>query len=77
MPLEFERQLESIITGTQLNKLKGCTMLLNIPMDSAVVPDARVFLTHLSHLPVEVQIDMLRDATSQITAMVEQAMAGQ
>ena len=52
-------------------------MPLGVPMDSAVVPEARVFLTHLSHLPVEVQIDMLRDATGQITAMVEQAMAGQ
>ena len=52
-------------------------MLLTVSMDRDVVPDARVFLTHLSHLPVEVQIDLLKDATSQITAMVEQAMAGQ
>ena len=49
-------------------------MLLSIPMDSAVVPDARVFLTHLSHLPVEVQIELLRDATVQITVAVEEVL---
>ena len=49
-------------------------MLLSVPMDTAVVPDARVFLASLSHLPVEVQIDLLRDATSQITAAVEKVL---
>ena len=42
-------------------------MTLNIPpIDSAVVPDLKAFIAVLSHLPVEVQIDILRDATKQI-----------
>ena len=44
-------------------------------MDTAVVPDARVFLTSLSHLPVEIQIDLLRDATKQIIEAVESRLA--
>ena len=50
-------------------------VILNIPLDSSVVPDAKAFLTNLSHLPIEVQIDLLRDATSQITEAVERAIA--
>ena len=51
-------------------------MQLIMQLDSAVAPDARAFLTNLSHLPVEVQIDLLRDATSQITEAIEKALTG-
>ena len=45
------------------------------PIDKAVAPDLQAFLVNLSHLPVEVQIDLLRDATAQITEAVEQTLA--
>ena len=41
-------------------------MNLCLPVDSAILPDLRAFVTCLSHLPVEVQMDVLRDGTEQI-----------
>lgn len=40
------------------------------PVESAVLPDLRAFLVCLSHLPTEVQIDLLRDATKQINEVL-------
>ena len=57
-------------------KLGGCTMKLAIPLvESVVIPDLNAFLVSLSHLPTEVQIDLLRQATGQITDAVEKMLA--
>ena len=46
-------------------------MILQVaPIDSAVVPDLKAFIVVLSHLPIEVQLDILRDATKQIVEEV-------
>lgn len=44
-------------------------------VDSAVVPDLNAFLVSLTHLPTEVQIDLLRQATKQISEVVEQSLS--
>lgn len=49
----------------------GDVMILHVPdTDSAVIPDLKAFIVVLSHLPVEVQIEVLRDATKQIVSEV-------
>lgn len=48
------------------------SMVLNTPpMDRVVEPELRAFLVSLSHLPVEVQLDLLRDATKQIAEVLD------
>jgi len=44
-------------------------------LDRAVQPSLRVFLVSLTHMPVEVQIDLLEQATKQITEAVEATLA--
>ncbi len=44
-------------------------------VDSAVIPDLNAFLVSLTHLPTEVQMDLLRQATSQISHAVEQTLS--
>ena len=45
------------------------------PVERVVIPDLNAFLVSLSHLPTEVQIDLLRQATGQITEAVEKMLA--
>lgn len=49
-------------------------MIFNLPtIDSTVMSDLRAFIVVLSHLPVEVQLDVLRDATEQLTEVLNQS----
>lgn len=51
-------------------------MTFSFPVqDALVAQEIRAFLVSLSHLPVEIQLDLLRDATSQISQAVEQTLA--
>ena len=57
-------------------KLGDRAMQLAIPpVERVVIPDLNAFLVSLSHLPTEVQIDLLRQATGQITEAVEKMLA--
>lgn len=50
-------------------------MELSTPqLDLAVVPELRAFIAVLSHLPVDLQIGVLKDATAQIVEVVEQSI---
>ena len=56
---------------TWRQQILGDAMILQVaPIDSAVIPDLKAFIVVLSHLPVEVQVEILRDATKQIVTEV-------
>jgi hypothetical protein len=46
-----------------------------VQVDDTVAEPLRVFVAMLSHLPVEVQRDVLNQATRQVSRAVEQSIA--
>lgn len=44
-------------------------------VDSAVIPDLNTFLAVFTHLPVEVQIDLLRQAVEQMSKQLDNLYA--
>ena len=52
-------------------------MELTVPqLDVSVVVELRAFLVALSHMPVDLQLGVLQDATGQIVAALEASSAG-